>query len=107
MAALLLDEIGDMPVRLQVKLLRAWKKASSNASVGSEIPVDVRVEATTNVPLEVALQTGTFRPDLYHRLAVLRIHMPLRQRITDLPLLVAHFLDLLNQKYRRRAPPNA
>ena len=54
-------------------------------------------------PLELAIQTGAFRADLYHRLAVLRIHMPpLRQRIADLPLLVAHFLDLLNQKYHRQ-----
>ena len=101
-----------MPVRLQVKLLRALEEGVIERVGGErEIPVDVRVEATTNVPLEVALQTGTFRPDLYHRLAVLRIHMPaLRQRITDLPLLVAHFLDLLNQKYRRhvrRLTPDA
>ena len=109
---LLLDEIGDMPVRLQVKLLRVLEEGVIERVGGErEIPVDVRVAATTNVPLEVALQTGTFRPDLYHRLAVLRIHMPpLRQRITDLPLLVAHFLDLLNQKYRRhvrRLTPDA
>jgi len=76
-----------------------------------EIPVDVRLEASTNVPLELAVQAGTFRADLYHRLAVLRIHMPpLRQRPEDLPLLVAHFLDLLNQKYHRhirRLTPDA
>ena len=109
---LLLDEIGDMPVRLQVKLLRVLEEGVIERVGGErEIPVDVRVAATTNVPLEMAIQTGAFRPDLYHRLAVLRIHMPpLRQRITDLPLLVAHFLDLLNQKYRRhvhRLTPDA
>ena len=100
---LLLDEIGDMPVRLQVKLLRALEEGVIERVGGErEIPVDVRVEATTNVPLEVTVQTGAFRPDLYHRLAVLRIHIPpLRQRVTDLPLLVTHFLDLLNQKYHR------
>jgi transcriptional regulator with GAF, ATPase, and Fis domain len=101
---LLLDEIGDMPVRLQVKLLRVLEEGVIERVGGErEIPVDVRLEATTNVPLELAVQTGGFRADLYHRLAVLRIHMPpLRQRIADLPLLVAHFLDLLNQKYRRQ-----
>src|SRR5919199_1755926 len=101
-----------MPVRLQVKLLRALEEGVIERVGGErEISVDVRVEATTNVPLEGAVQTGAFRPDLYHRLAVLRIHLPpLRQRLTDLPLLVAHFLDLLNQKYRRhvrRLTPDA
>jgi transcriptional regulator with GAF, ATPase, and Fis domain len=101
---LLLDEIGDMPIRLQVKLLRVLEEGVIERVGGErEIPVDVRLEATTNVPLELAVQTGGFRADLYHRLAVLRIHMPpLRQRIADLPLLVAHFLDLLNQKYHRQ-----
>jgi sigma-54 specific flagellar transcriptional regulator A len=109
---LLLDEIGDMPLRLQVKLLRVLEEGVVERVGGErEISVDVRLEATTNVPLELAVQTGTFRPDLYHRLAVLRIHMPpLRQRLEDLSLLVAHFLDLLNQKYHRyirRLTPDA
>jgi transcriptional regulator with GAF, ATPase, and Fis domain len=109
---LLLDEIGDMPVRLQVKLLRVLEEGVMERVGGErEIPVDVRLEATTNVPLELAVQAGTFRADLYHRLAVLRIHMPpLRQRSEDLPLLVAHFLELLNQKYHRhvrRLTPDA
>ena len=109
---LLLDEIGDMPVRLQVKLLRVIEEGVVERVGGErEMPVDVRLEATTNVPLELAVQTGTFRPDLYHRLAVLRIHMPpLRQRSEDLPILAAHFLDLLNQKYHRhirRLTPDA
>ena len=109
---LLLDEIGDMPVRLQVKLLRVLEEGVVERVGGErEIPVDVRLEAATNMPLELAVQAGTFRADLYHRLAVLRIHMPpLRQRSEDLPLLVAHFLDLLNQKYHRhvrRLTPDA
>jgi sigma-54 specific flagellar transcriptional regulator A len=109
---LFLDEIGDMPIRLQVKLLRVLEEGVIERVGGErEIPVDVRLEAATNVPLELAVQAGTFRVDLYHRLAVLRIHMPpLRQRSEDLPLLVAHFLDLLNQKYHRhvrRLTPDA
>ena len=87
---------------------RTGRRRHRTCRWGARNTRDVRVEATTNVPLE-AVQTGAFRPDLYHRLAVLRIHMPpLRQRITDLPLLVAHFLDLLNQKYAvRRLTPDA
>ena len=109
---LLLDEIGDMPIRLQVKLLRVLEEGVIERVGGErEIPVDVRLEATTNVPLELAVQTRTFRADLYHRLAVLRIHMPpLRQRLEDLPLLVSYFLNLLNQKYHRyihRLTPDA
>jgi len=109
---LFLDEIGDMPVRLQVKLLRVLEEGVVERVGGErEIPVDVRLAASTNVPLELAMQAGTFRADLYHRLAVLRIHMPpLRQRLEDLPFLVVHFLDLLNQKYHRhirRLTPDA
>ena len=109
---LFLDEIGDMPVRLQVKLLRVLEEGVIERVGGErEIPVDVRLEAATNIPLELAMQAGTFRADVYHRLAVLRIHLPpLRQRLEDIPVLVAHFLDLLNQKYHRhvrRLTPDA
>jgi sigma-54 specific flagellar transcriptional regulator A len=72
--------------------------------VGSERPlqVDVRVVAATNVPMERAVQQGRFRADLYHRLAVLRIHLPaLRQRVEDIPLLVEHFLGVFRRKYGR------
>src|SRR5712691_5353409 len=109
---LFLDEIGDMPVRLQVKLLRVLEEGVVERVGGErEITVDVRLSASTTVPLELAVRAGTFRADLYPRLAVFRIHMPpLRQRPEDLPLLVAHFLDLLNQKYHRhirRLTPDA
>lgn len=101
---LFLDEIGDMPLRLQVKLLRVLEEGVIEHVGGErEIPVDVRLEAATNVTLERAVQAGTFRADLYHRLAVLRLHLPpLRQRQEDIPLLVAHFLDRLNAKYHRQ-----
>jgi len=109
---LFLDEIGDMPIRLQVKLLRVLEAGVIERVGGErEIPVDVRLEAATNVPLELAVQRGAFRADLYHRLAVLRVHLPpLRQRQEDIPLLVAHFLQLLNEKYQRhvrRVTPDA
>ncbi|MGE3540516.1 MAG: sigma-54 interaction domain-containing protein [Candidatus Tectimicrobiota bacterium] len=101
---LFLDEIGDMPLRVQVKLLRVLEEGVIERVGGErEIAVDVRLEAATNVPLELAVQARTFRADLYHRLAVLRIHLPpLRQRLEDLPLLTAHFLQHLNHKYQRQ-----
>ncbi len=99
-----LDEIGDMPEAAQVKLLRVLEEGCLER-VGSErgLEVDVRVVGATNVPLERAVQQGRFRADLYHRLAVLRIHLPaLRQRPEDLPLLVEHFLALFRRKYDRQ-----
>ena len=99
-----LDEIGDMPESAQVKLLRVLEEGLLER-VGSEKPirVDVRVIAATNVPLERAVQQGRFRADLYHRLAVLRIHLPaLRQRHEDIPLLVDHFLGVFRRKYGRK-----
>ncbi|MDT8440235.1 MAG: sigma-54 dependent transcriptional regulator [Desulfuromonadales bacterium] len=100
---LFLDEIGDMPGHAQVKLLRVLETGVLER-VGSErsLQVDVRLIGATNVPLERAVRQGQFREDLYHRLAVLRIHLPpLRQRPEDIPLLVEHFLDLFRSKYRR------
>ncbi|MEN8729003.1 MAG: sigma-54 dependent transcriptional regulator [Desulfuromonadales bacterium] len=98
-----LDEVGDMPEPAQVKLLRVLEEGLLER-VGSERPlqVDVRVVAATNVPMERAVQQGRFRADLYHRLAVLRIHLPaLRQRVEDIPLLVEHFLGVFRRKYGR------
>lgn len=99
-----LDEVGDMPPSAQVKLLRVLEEGLLER-VGSERPlqVDVRVVAATNVPMEQAVQQGRFRADLYHRLAVLRIHLPpLRQRVDDIPLLVDHFLTVFRRKYDRQ-----
>ena len=64
--------------------------------------VDVRVISATNAALEEAVQARAFRLDLYHRLEVLRIHMPpLRERLDDIPLLVEYFLGQLNARYQR------
>ena len=98
-----LDEIGDMPLTAQAKLLRVLEDGVLER-VGGERPiaVDVRVVGATNVPLEQAVHAGRFRADLYHRLAVLRIQLPpLRQRPEDIPLLVEHFLCLFRRKYAR------
>lgn len=96
-----LDEIGDMPPATQVKLLRVLESGHIER-VGSEreVPVDVRVVCATNVPLEGAVGRGSFRSDLYHRVAVLRIHLPpLRLRLDDLSSLLDHFIQLFNRKY--------
>lgn len=101
---LFLDEIGDMPLGTQAKLLRVLEEGTIER-VGSEREqrVDVRIVAATNVPLEQAVGTGRFRADLYHRISVLRIHLPpLRERIDDIPYLVDHFLNLFARKYGRR-----
>jgi sigma-54 specific flagellar transcriptional regulator A len=101
---LFLDEIGDMPLHTQSRLLRALE-AGRIERVGAEEErkIDVRVVAATNVPLEQAVGLGRFRADLYHRLSVLRIHLPpLRERPEDIPALVDHFLHVFSRKYGRR-----
>jgi len=101
---LFLDEIGEMPLRTQAKLLRVLEeKRIERVGAEQEREIDVRVVCATNVPLERSVGEGRFRADLYHRLAVLRIHLPpLRDRPEDLPLLVDYFLDTFNRKYDRR-----
>jgi DNA-binding NtrC family response regulator len=109
---LFLDEIGEMPISVQAKLLRVLEEGQIER-VGSErmFEVDVRLVTATNVPLELAVQEKIFRLDLYHRLDVLRLHMPaVRERTEDIPLLVAHFLKQFNQKYQhhvQRLTPDA
>lgn len=91
---LFLDEIGDMRLDLQGKLLRALQEGTV-LGVGEdrETPVDVRVVAATNRDLEAEAGEGRFRSDLFHRLAVLSVRVPpLRERREDIPLLVDHFL---------------
>ncbi|MEW5800742.1 MAG: sigma 54-interacting transcriptional regulator [bacterium] len=101
---LFLDEIGDMPIRTQAKLLRVLEEGTIERVGGEEeYPVDVRIIAATNVSLEQAVAVRRFRADLYHRLAVFRIHVPpLRDRAGDIPLLVEHFLKILNHRYNRQ-----
>ena len=89
-----LDEIGDIPPGIQVKLLRFLEEKKFTRVGGNEhLSADVRIVAATNQNLEEKIQDGTFREDLYYRLDVVSIHLPpLRERRGDVPLLVAHFL---------------
>ena len=94
---LLIDEIGDMPLPFQPKLLRAIERAEVRRVGGNKsIKFDVRLMVATRRNLDLEVQQGRFRDDLYHRLAVTRVELPpLRKRIEDLPLLVAHFATSL------------
>lgn len=90
-----LDEVGELPVDLQAKLLRAIQEKEIRP-VGSTkcVPINVRILAATNRDLELAVAQGTFRRDLYFRLNVLSLRVPpLRERRQDVPLLVGHFLE--------------
>jgi transcriptional regulator with PAS, ATPase and Fis domain len=95
-----LDEIGDMPLNLQSKILRVIQEKEFYRVGGSRtIKVDVRFIASTNQNLEKMVQEGTFREDLYYRLNVFTLHLPpLRERKEDIPLLVDYFLQNLPRK---------
>ncbi len=97
---LLLDEIGDLPLSLQAKLLRVLEE-SEIRRVGAREgkKVDVRVIAATAKPLDQAVERGEFRADLYYRLDVVRLHIPpLRERRDDVPALVTHFARQVAQR---------
>lgn len=94
-----LDEIGDLPAHIQVKLLRTLQeKEFERVGSSNTIKADVRVIAATNRPLEELIQKGAFREDLYYRLNVFPIFVaPLRERKTDIPPLVDHFIEKCNR----------
>ncbi len=91
---LLLDEIGDMPIRLQVKLLRVLQENKIRPVGGTDaLPVDVRIISATHQDLRDLMSSGRFREDLYYRLNVVNLHLPsLADRREDIPLLAARFL---------------
>ncbi len=95
-----LDEIGDLPLTVQVKLLRVLQEMAFERVGGNEtLSVDVRIIAATHRNLEQAILTGVFRQDLYYRINVVPIHLPpLRERQEDIPLLISHFLGLFNKE---------
>ncbi|SHL95046.1 sigma-54-dependent transcriptional regulator [Flavobacterium xanthum] len=90
-----LDEIGDMSLSAQAKVLRALQESMiTRVGADKDIKVDVRVVAATNKDLKVEIAEGRFREDLYHRLAVILIKVPaLNERRNDIPMLIAHFAD--------------
>ncbi len=102
-----LDEIGDMSMDLQAKLLRVLQEMKIERVGGTAlIPVDVRVIAATNKNLEEEVANGRFREDLYFRLNVILIEIPpLRERAEDIPMLIDHFKRKLSEKFQRNYPP--
>ena len=103
---LFLDEIGDMPDNAQVNLLRLLQEKKVRPVGGhEEVPVDVRIVAATNVPLDEAVAEGAFREDLFYRLDVIRLPIPpLRERPEDIVFLFGHFVKKLTSHYGTTAP---
>lgn len=98
-----LDEVGDMPLPTQIKLLRVLE-SNEITRVGSNetIKVNVRILSATNRELEEAIKAGTFREDLYHRLKVVTITLPpLRDRAADIPLLIDHFIKMHRERHHK------
>ncbi len=100
---LFLDEIGEIPVEMQVKLLRALQESEFERVGGIKtMRVDVRLVAATNRDLKKLIANGSFREDLFYRLNVVPIRLPaLRERSTDIPILVEHFLTKFNDRLKK------
>jgi two-component system NtrC family response regulator len=98
-----LDEIGELPKDAQAKLLRVLQEGEVRPVGGTDmVNVNVRLVAATNIDLDEAVQDGLFREDLFYRISVLTIESPpLRMRKSDFPLLTKHFIDQLNEKFKR------
>ena len=103
-STLFLDEIGDLTLGTQSKLLRVLQEREVRRIGGKEnIKLDVRIITATNKKLEQEMADGKFRQDLYYRLNVIAFAiLPLRERITDVPILVEHFLKRLNESHARK-----
>ena len=104
--SIFLDEIGDLPLATQVKLLRVLQEKTIE-KVGDQrsIPVDVRIITATNQDLQLLMERGLFREDLFFRINVIPIHLPpLRERREDIPLLVEHFLERNAARPRNPSP---
>jgi two-component system response regulator AtoC len=100
-STLFLDEVGELPLEMQVKLLRVLQEKEIHP-IGATIPkkIDVRILAATSRVLEEEVASGNFREDLYYRLNVLNLHLPpLRERRDDIPLLCSYFLQKYNKKF--------
>ena len=103
---LFLDEVADLPLDMQVKLLRAiQEKAIRPIGAQQEIPINVRILSATHKDLHQLTETGQFRQDLYYRINVIELHMPsLRERPEDIPLLVEHFLRQIAREWQTDIP---
>ncbi len=103
---LFLDEVAELPLHMQVKLLRAiQEKAVRPVGASQEIPVDVRILSATHKDLGQLVQHGDFRQDLYYRINVIELRVaPLRERTEDIPLLAEHILDRLSAAHGETAP---
>jgi len=101
---LFLDEIAEIPVEMQVKILRALQESEFERVGGIKTTrVDVRLIAATNRDLELEIEAGRFRKDLYYRLAVVPIVLPaLRERQSDIPMLTRHFIEKYNRKLNKK-----